>query len=90
MKNYCYHTMPGQTIVATCDKGYTFGELCDEIAKNGEGLIVAGEESDAAINALAGLAITDIDHVQRSDHGAGHKSVQIFGAESKLLRDINC
>jgi len=92
---YKYQTFPGQTILSVVEireggeKGYTFGELCEEIAQNGEGMIVAGEESDEAIKSLAGLAIVDIDHVQRSDHGAGCKSVQIFGRDSKLLRDIS-
>jgi len=44
---YSYETFPDQTILATCEEGYTFADLCDELAQNGIGMIVAGEELDS-------------------------------------------
>ena len=87
---YSYETFPGQTVVRTSDAGFGQDELLAELSVNGDGFITNDDErSDSFCRTLEGLTCEEIDHWQFSDHGAGRKSVQIFGADSKLLRDAN-
>lgn len=53
---YSYETLPGQTLLRTCQDGYTWDELLAELRNNGDGVIVDTDEgrSDERIASVAG------------------------------------
>ena len=56
MTTYSYQTYPGQTIIRNRNgSGFTAMQLMDELARNGEGVIVLDERADRTNQFLLGL-----------------------------------